>query len=42
VQARIGHALGHHGDVGLVAQQALEHDRGIVDRQAKVSERRAA
>ena len=33
VQARIGDGLGHHRDVGLVAQQPLQHDRRIVDRQ---------
>ena len=35
VQARVGDRFGHHRDVGLVAQQALEHDRGIVDRQGE-------
>jgi len=33
MQPRIRHALGHHRDVGLVAQQALQHDGGIVDRE---------
>jgi hypothetical protein len=35
MHARIGDALGHHRDVGFVAQQAFQHDGGIVDRQGE-------
>ena len=33
MEARVRDALGHHRDIGLVAQQALQHDGGIVDRE---------
>ena len=35
MHARIGHALGHHRDIRLVAQKAFQHHRRIVDRQGE-------
>mgnify|MGYP003334878056 CR=1 FL=1 len=36
----VAHVFGHHRDVGLVAQQALQHDCRIVDRELEGERRR--